>query len=56
MMEGFTIIINILQVILGAAYRFADSNGWLKKMCFQVNRGQGLDPVPSCEGSCYRLI
>ncbi|XP_067931779.1 protein C-mannosyl-transferase DPY19L1-like [Watersipora subatra] len=42
------------EVILGAAYRFyidmADRNDWRVKICYQVNRGEGKSPVPSCEG------
>ena len=44
----------VWQVILGAAFRYyinlADANKWHVKMCYQVNRGEGKAPVPSCEG------
>lgn len=44
----------MLQVILGLGFRVYEAvMGWLNmptKMCWQVNRGQGLSPVQSCEG------
>ena len=39
------------EIILAFFYRISNSLGFLKKMCWQVNRGDGMPPVESCEGS-----
>jgi len=44
-----------LQVVLAVGYRvYQGVNDAMKrptKMCWRVNRGQGLSPVQSCEGN-----
>lgn len=49
------ILLDVIQVLLGASYRIYTSlmaaSGISTKNCWQVNRGQGLSAVQSCEGS-----
>uniref|UniRef100_A0A8C2EEB4 Dpy-19-like 1, like (H. sapiens) n=1 Tax=Cyprinus carpio TaxID=7962 RepID=A0A8C2EEB4_CYPCA len=44
----------VLQVVLASWYRAYTSTmdffGFPTKMCWTINRGEGLDPVESCEG------
>lgn len=44
----------VLQVVLASWYRAFTSTmdffGFPTKMCWTINRGEGLDPVESCEG------
>jgi len=39
------------ELAAGLLYRGLDSMGLLSQQCWQVNRGEGLEPVQSCEGS-----
>lgn len=47
--------LNPLQVLLASWYRaytgFMEFFGIPTKMCWSINRGEGLDPVESCEGA-----
>jgi len=38
------------ELLIGAMYRGLNNFGILKQQCWTVNRGEGLDPVQSCEG------
>ena len=38
------------ELLIGAMYRGLNNFGMLKQQCWTVNRGEGLDPVQSCEG------
>ena len=38
------------ELMAGSLYRGLDGAGLLSQQCWTVNRGQGLDPVRSCEG------
>jgi len=38
------------ELVLGLLYRGLDSLGLLHQQCWTVNRGEGLQPVQSCEG------
>lgn len=53
----FPLVINTLkrfnlypEMMAGAIYRSMNSLGMLSQQCYTVNRGQGLEPVQSCEG------
>ena len=53
----FPLVINTLkrfnlypELAAGALYRGLDALGLLSQVCWTVNRGEGLDPVQSCEG------
>ena len=39
------------ELAAGLLYRGLDSMGLLTQQCWTVNRGEGLEPVQSCEGS-----
>ena len=39
------------ELAAGLLYRALDSMGLLTQQCWTVNRGEGLEPVQSCEGS-----
>merc|ERR1719430_1005219 len=39
------------ELAAGLLYRTMDSLGLLSQQCWTVNRGEGLEPVQSCEGS-----
>lgn len=49
-----------LQVVLGFMFRcyeqLASYFDYQTKVCYTVNRGQGLPPVQSCEGMLLPLI
>jgi C-mannosyltransferase DPY19L len=38
------------EVVVAFFYRLANSFGWLKKTCWEVNRDEHMPPVESCEG------
>lgn len=38
------------ELLVGVLYRGLNNFGLLSETCWTVNRGQGLDPVQSCEG------
>ena len=53
----FPSTINVLQrfnvypeLFIGLAYRYANNQKWLTKICWNVNRGEDRTPVQSCEG------
>ncbi len=45
----------MLQVLIGVFYRWFEAGAaalqYRTKQCWQVNRGQGMSPVHSCEGT-----
>lgn len=50
----FLTILHTFQVILGTAFKLfkkiANESNWALEQCWQVNRGEELSPVISCEG------
>jgi len=38
------------ELAIGTLYRILNNGGFLSQQCFQVNRGENLNPVQSCEG------
>jgi len=54
-MTSSKLLFLLYQVVLGLAFRiFTDVTSRFKittKLCWTVNRGQGLSPIQSCEGT-----